>query len=127
MSITQVNVGSPTNLFQYTDTAMGTALDAVKASSTVLFSVFIDNTLNGGAASYVKLFNVASGSVTLGTTAPDEIIYVPAGAKITHQLFTAGVGGKTFATALTAACTTTGGTAGTTAPSSNVAVTFLYQ
>ena len=127
MSITQVNVGSPTNLFQYTDTAMGTSLDAVKASSAVLFSIFIDNSLNGGAASYVKLFNLASGSTTLGTTSPDEIVYVPAGAKITHQFFTGGVAGKTFPTALTAACVTTGGTSGTTAPSSNVAVTFLYQ
>lgn len=127
MAITQVSVGTPSNLFQFTDSAMGSTVDAVKAAAATIYDIFIDNSLNGGAASYVKLFNLAAGSVTLGTTAPDEIIYVPAGAKITIPKFTAGIGGVTFPTALSAACVTTGGTAGVTAPASNVSVSFLYQ
>jgi hypothetical protein len=125
MAITQVNVSTPAVEIIYTDTAIGNALDAIKASSAKLYYVIVDNSANV-AATYVKLFNVASGSVTLGTTAPDEVIYVPASSVITHMLFTGAAPGKTFGTALTAAAVTTGGTAGTTPPSSSVIFTASY-
>jgi hypothetical protein len=127
LAITQVNVGTPPNIIQFNDTAMGSTVDAIKASSAVVFSLLVDNTANGGAASYVKLFNLASGGVTLGTTVPDEVIYVPAGIKMTHFFYTGANPGKTFATALSAACVTAGGTAGVTAPVSSVPVTVNYQ
>lgn len=126
MAITQVTLASPAGLVQFSDTAMGGTADAVKASSALVYSVFVDNSANGGAASYVKLYNTASGSVTVGTTVPDEVIYVPAGAVITAYLFTSTSPGKTFGTALTAACVTAGGTAGVTSPSSSVKVTINY-
>jgi len=126
MSITQVNLSSPAGLIQFTDTVMGSTADAVKASSAVVYSVVVDNSANGAAASYVKLWNAASGGVTVGTTAPDEIVYVPAGAVITQPMFTKAAPGKTFGTALTAACLTTGGTAGVTAPTNPVIVTINY-
>jgi hypothetical protein len=126
MAISQVNLSSPAGMIQFTDTVMGNTADGVKASSAVVYSVFIDNSANGGAASYVKLWNVASGGVTVGTTVPDEVIFVPAGAIITVYLFTKTTPGKTFGTALTAACLTTGGTAGVTAPVSAVIVTINY-
>ena len=126
MAITQIVVASPSAETIFNDTAIGNANDAIKASSAILYYVIIDNSLNV-AASYLKLFNVASGSVTLGTTAPDEIIYVPAASIITHYFFTSAAPGKTFATALTAACVTTGGTAGTTSPSSSVVFTASYE
>jgi hypothetical protein len=90
-----------------------------------VYYVVVDNSLNG-AASYVKLYNLASGSVVVGTTAPDEIIYVPANARITQVYSTSAAPGKTFGTALSAACVTTGGTAGVTSPSSSVVVTVNY-
>jgi len=127
MAISTVNVGSPANESVFNDTAMGNVVDGIKASSAVVFSVLIDNTANGGAASYVKLYNVASGGVTVGTTAPDEVIFVPGGAKVTHVLYTGANPGKTFATALSAACVTTGGTAGVTSPASAVPVTVNFQ
>jgi hypothetical protein len=105
---------------------MGATADAVKASSAIVYSVFVDNSGNGGAAAYVKLWNTASGSVTVGTTPPDEVIYVPSGATIEQLLFTKSAIGKTFGTALTAACVTTGGTAGTTPPTNPVIVTINY-
>jgi hypothetical protein len=105
---------------------MGTTVDAVKATSTTVYQVFIDNTANAGAPSYVKFFNLAQGSVVLGTTVPDEVIYVPAAARITQLLYTSAAPGKIFATALSAACVTTGGTAGTVAPTSSVVVTVNY-
>lgn len=126
MAVTQVTVGSPSNEVIFNDTAMGSAVDAIKASSAKVYAVTIDNSLNGGAASYVKLFNLAAGSVVVGTTAPDEIIYVPSGAVITVPYFTGANPGKTFATALSAVCVTTGGTAGVTAPVSNVSVSVNY-
>lgn len=125
MAITQIDVGTPTNQFIFQDTAMGNAVDGVKASSALLLSAKIDNSANG-AASYVKLFNLASGSVTLGVTAPDEIIYVPASAVVTRSFYTGALVGVTFGTALSAACVTAGGTAGSTSPSGSVVVTLAY-
>ena len=126
MAITQVVVATPAAETIFQDTNIGSSLDAIKASSTLVLWAFVDNSLNGAQAVYVKLFNVAQGSVTLGTTAPDEVIYVPGGQKITHVLYTGSTLGKTFGTALTAACVITGGTAGVTAPSSAVTLTLAY-
>lgn len=126
MSVTQVTVATPSGLNEFSDSAMGSTVDSVKASSCVVYQVLIDNSANAAAASYVKLFNVASGSVTLGTTAPDEIIYCPANSRRTQLLFNNNSPGITFGTALSAACVTAGGTAGVTAPSSSVVVTILY-
>jgi hypothetical protein len=126
MAITQVNVSTPANEILFTDTAMGAVADAIKASSAVVNYLIIDNSANAAAASYVKLYNLAAGSVIVGTTSPDEVIYVPAAAVITQAYFTKAVLGKTFGTALAAACVTTGGTAGTSAPVSSVIVTVSY-
>jgi hypothetical protein len=125
MAITQINVSSPSNEILFTDTAIGNAVDAVKASSAKLFWLTVDNSANA-AASYLKLWNVASGGVTVGTTAPDEIIYVPALSIVTVNYGTSAAPGKTFGTALTASCVTTAGTAGVTSPSSSVIVTISY-
>lgn len=126
MAITTVNVSSPVGETIYTSTAMGNTKEAVKASSALVLWVRVDNSANAGAASYVKLWNVASGSVTVGTTDPDEVIYVPASAIRTSMLFTGAAMGVTFGTALTAACVTTGGTPGTVSPSSSVIVTIAF-
>lgn len=125
MSITQINVSSPSNEILFTDTAITNANDAVKASSAKVFWITLDNSANA-SSSYLKLYNVASGSVTIGTTAPDEIIYVPGLSIVTVNYGTSAAPGKTFGTALTACCVTTGGTAGASAPSSNVVCTISY-
>ena len=125
MSISTVNYATPSTIVAYTSSAMGNTVEGIKASSTRLYSLVIDNSLNN-AATYVKLYNVASGSVVLGTTAPDEIIYVPASAIITVPYYTSANPGKVFGTALSAAAVTAGGTAGTTSPSSACVVTANY-
>jgi hypothetical protein len=119
-------LASPSGLIQFTDTAIGNTADAVKASSAKVYSVFVDNSANGGAASYVKLFNAAAGGVTVGTTVPDEVIFVPGGAIVEKLFFTSSAPGITFGTALAACCVTAGGTAGVTAPSSSVICTLNY-
>lgn len=125
MAISQVNVSSPAGETIFQDSAMGASADGIKSSSAKVYSVTIDNSANA-APSYVKLYNLASGSVTVGTTAPDEIIYVPSNAVVTQVYFTGAAQGKTFGTGLSAACVTTGGTAGSTPPSSSVIVSVTY-
>jgi hypothetical protein len=126
VAITNIILANPAGFSEYTDTVMGATVDAVKGSSTALYQVVIDNSANAGAAAYVKLYNLASGSVTVGTTVPDEVIFVPGGAIVTQPYFTKAAPGKTFATALTAACVTAGGTAGTTPPTNPVIVNIVY-
>lgn len=125
MAITQILVASPSGETIFTDTAMGGTIDPVKASPATVYYVQVDNSLNG-SASYVKLYNLASGSVVVGTTVPDEVIFVPGNAVVTEVFSTSAAPGKAFGTALSAACTTAGGTAGNTSPSSNVKVTIVY-
>jgi hypothetical protein len=125
MAITQVTVASPSAEIIFTDTAIANTADAIKASSALVYYVVVDNTLNG-AASYVKLYNLAGGSVTVGTTVPDMVLMAVANKVNTYVLSTAASPGLTFGTALSAACVTTGGTAGVTSPSSSVVCTIVY-
>ncbi len=121
MATSVVTIDVPAGLTRYKETDLNETKSAVKASAGTMHSIIIDNTANG-AASFVKLYDVASGSVTVGTTAPDWIFKVPASTK---RSITFMDGGIAFATALTAACVTAGGTAGTTGPTSDVDVTIL--
>ncbi len=126
MAISTVNVSTPANELIFQDTAIGSSIDGIKSSSAVVYSVTVDNTANGGQTVYLKLWNIASGSVTLGVSVPDEVILAPAGLVVTAIFKTGAAGGKVFGTALSAACVTTGGTAGVVAPSSSVICSINY-
>jgi hypothetical protein len=125
LAITQITIQTPSNEILFTDTNLGNAVDAVKASSCKILYAVIDNSLNA-ASSYLKMFNLASGSVTLGTTAADTVIFVPASSVVTVPFLTGAAPGVTFGTALSIACVTTGGTGGNTSPSSAVTCTISY-
>ena len=125
MAITQVNVSTPAVEIIFTDTVIGNAADAIKASSAKILYIIADNSQNV-AASYLKIWNTAAGSVTVGTTAPDLVIFLPASSVVTIPFFTGAAQGLTLTTALSAACVTTGGTAGTVSPSSAVVLTISY-
>jgi hypothetical protein len=122
MSTTQITLGYPSGTNLFTETAIGNTALAVKASSTTVYCFDIDNSANG-SASYLKVYNVASGSVTVGTTAPDTIFYVPASTRL-NIIITAG---QVYGTACSICCVTAGGTAGSTAPSSAVIARIVYQ
>ena len=94
-----------------------TAENDVRSGAATVFYVFIDNTANT-AISYFKAWNNAA--PTVGTTAPDMVLPCPASARITYWF--GGEGMATFATALSIACVTTAGTAGTTSPTNDVTV-----
>ena len=121
MTVSQIDLAPPSGAKQYINDDLDGTISAVKASSGTLYGLVIDNSANA-AASYVKLWNTASGSVTVGTTAPDWIFMVPASVKKTFSM----PEGIAFGTALSAACVTTAGTAGTTNPTSNVDVRITY-
>ena len=106
------------------DTDLAGTVLAVKASAAAVYQVEIDNTANTSAASYVKLWDVASGSVTLGSTAPASVLVAPAATKICYT-FPPGFG-LVFGTAVSWACVTTGGTAGTTSPTNDVIVRMSF-
>lgn len=84
-------------------------------TTPILYAAEIDNTGNASEV-FVKFFNAAS--PTLGSSAPDEQVAVPALTKILH-VFNGG-DGLSFPTGCWVGCVTTGGTAGTTSPTNSV-------
>lgn len=101
------------------DTLVAATAVVVKASSAVLHSLQLDNSAVA-AATFLKLYNNAA--PTIGTTAPDAIFMIPANATISVAI----PGGVTFATALSYAAVTTGGTAGVTATTGAFALKLIY-
>lgn len=111
--------------FNYQIAPSTPAKTAVKASAGQLYAIKAMNI--GATPVYIKLFNVASAGVTLGTTACDDQYLVPGN--------TAGAGfvtnvdkGIAYSTAITAAIT--GGIASadnTSITASNVIVTFYFK
>ena len=119
MAITVTNQATPLGAKIVNDTSVGAAaVINVTGASGNLFYVEIDNTANS-AVSYLKVYD--TGSVTVGTTAPDWIFSADASANNKFVIPT----DVSFATALSYCCVTTGGTGGTTAPGSAVAVRFV--
>ena len=110
-------------LHTITPTFGGTTVtaDQISASSTDLAQVEIVNTNNASATVYVKLYNAASGNVTVGTTTPQMVLPCPGGATVTYVVPQE----VTFGTALTVVVVTAGGTAGTTSMASSVTVKLL--
>ena len=121
MAVSIITLEAPTGARQFQDTNSQNVAVAVKASSGTIYTIIIDNTANG-VASFVKLWDLASGSVTVGGTAPDWIVKIPAGVKRTLAI----PEGIAFANALSVATVTAGGTAGTTNPTSAVAVQIVF-
>ena len=81
--------------------SVGATATAIKASAGQLYGYHLFNTT--AAVAYVQIFNVASGSVTLGTTSPTLSIGIPASGGVTVN-FDKGIA---FSTAISFACTTT--------------------
>jgi len=107
---------------QTTETDAKEEAIAVKASSGTLYSVEIDNSQNT-INSFVKIYDIASGSTTVGTNNPDVVLKAPASTKLTYH-FSQGIA---FGTAITLACLNSSGTAGTNGPASDVAVKLVYD
>lgn len=121
MAVTNQTISSlSTSLF--TDSANTSGAIAVKASSATVSYIYADNSANG-APTYLKLWNVAAGSVTVGTTVPDMVILLPASTIVNLPI----PAGLIFGAALSCASTTAGGTAGSSAPSTAITVRIAYS
>ena len=92
----------------------------VTTSSTTIHQITIDNSANSHIT-YLKLYNAATGSVTVGGTNPDILMACAASSTIDYS-FDPGI---TLGTAVTAATVQEAGTSGTTAPGSAVTVVIL--
>jgi hypothetical protein len=73
--------------------------------------------------SFLKFYNLAAASVTVGTDDPYMILKAPASKKVTYH-FDQGVA---LGTAISIACLNSAGTAGTAAPSSSVTAKIVYD
>lgn len=98
-----------------------TADDAVVSGTVYIASLIFDNTANS-AASYLKLWD--NSDPTVGTTAPDFIFKAAASEKLQVTFHK---NKPKFTTALSVACVTAAGTAGTTSPTSAVSVGIITQ
>jgi hypothetical protein len=98
--------------------SIGAVATAVKASAGRLYGWEIFN--NNVGFIYVQFFNLGTGSITLGTTAPFFSLGIPAGSAA-NVFSTIGIG---FSTAISFATTTT--RAGLTGPANPVDVNFWY-
>jgi hypothetical protein len=98
--------------------ANATAKNAVTGTSGTVYMIDIDNTANTSASSYFKIYDAAS--PTIGTTVPDHVFKIPS----SQRRCIAIPEGLDF-TNLSYACTTAGGTTGTTAPTNAVVVRMI--
>lgn len=97
----------------------GTAI-AASATPHTLTGFSFDN-IGNSAASYIQFFDLATGSVTLGTTVPKFVVVVPPGGYVDDPV----IAGVTFATALTVAATIT--RTGASSPANGVAATIYFK
>ena len=126
MAVTITPLGGLTGVFKVIlDTDADDTVEAnVCDGATTIYTVTIDNTANA-AVTYLKFWDLAlSESITLGTTVPDMILFASASATTTYVFKD---GNAFFTTALSYAAVTAGGTAGVTAPTSNVLVTITAE
>ena len=102
-----------------TYTALTNSAQAIKASAGQLGGWYVYNP--NSSAVYVLVYNIASGSVTVGTSTAALVFALPAGAAANLEL----ANGIPFSTAISCAATTTGG--GNTAPGTALEAMFWYK
>lgn len=122
MAITQVGLGYPASTQIYQNTDVDKTKSAIKAAGGVIYMISVDNSANAAEAEFLKLYNVAEGGVTVGTTIPDFVLLIPAAA-VFDVVFPAGM---TFGTAITIAAATTGGTICTADPTAALIARVVY-
>lgn len=92
------------SLTPFFDAAADETAQALKASAGVLKKIWIAN-LDADTL-FLQLFDVAAGSVTVGTTTPDLVIPIPKGDATDYGILSDWINAE-FGTAITYAVTTT--------------------
>ena len=120
MAVTKTVLGAILVDTVYVDTDVaGTVVYATTSSST-LYQIDIDNSLNI-AVSYLKIYD--SADATAGTTSPNYILKAPGSGRISYSI----PEGQPLPTALGYCCTNAPGVAGSTGPTNDVTVRFLFD
>lgn len=117
MSVSVATTPSSLGSYLVQTDALNATKEQVLGSAIRIYKLLVNNSANS-VACYFKAWNLAVGSVTVGTTAPD-FVWPIAASEVSEVLFDTGVA---FGTALTIACVTTGGTGGVTGPTESVSV-----
>ena len=119
MAVSAKTVPVPFAEKQTVDTAASSTVQYAHSGASKLVGFLADNTANG-AKSYIKFYD-ATGSVTVGTTAPIALFMIPAS---TSRMYTL-PGSIAFSTGVAYAVTTAGGTSGNTGPGTALTVRLL--
>ncbi len=94
-------------LLRVVTSPLSTTVTAVETAANNLYAVFVISPVAATQDCYVQMFNTASGSVTLGSTAPIDVIACPAG-KVRVALYVPGDDDNDlYSSALSHAATTT--------------------
>lgn len=93
----------------------------MNVGAAVLWLLSVDNSANAAQKVYFKLWDATA--PTVGTTAPDMVIPCPGGSTVTMAI----PEGLSFATGISCACVTAGGTGGTTNPTNDVVTALVIQ
>lgn len=117
-AIGSVTTELTTGLTTFGNTALSSTKTQVKASAGKLYGWMIHNP--SAATVFIQVWDLASGSITVGTTTPTYVIPIPAGASA--NVF--GERGITHSTAINVAATTTA--TGSTAPATAAVVSLFY-
>ena len=107
-------------LYTATETSSKATVVALDTGGGTLYAVEIDNTA-GSTVAYLHLYEVASGSVVIGSTDEHYTFMAPAGTRTTYAC----PGGHAYTTALTAAFVATPG--GAVGPSTAVTAYVLVN
>lgn len=107
----------------FRSTAVGATAVSVKAEPVTLIGYNIINRDTDDAIA-VKFYNIAAGSVVVGTSAVTDTVYVPAGQTVVLR---DGTKGELFSTALSIAAVKEVADSGTTAPDTLPIIKLYYE
>lgn len=100
--------------------ALSTTVESIKSSAGQLGKMLCYNP--NSSTAYVQIFNIASGSVTLGSSVAVDVVPIPA---TLNGGFTLPLPGEQFSTAISFAATTTA--TGSTAPATALTCSYVYN
>ena len=120
MASFKTSIPSGISSVKWTDTAASSTEVEVSTSSINVQQVRIVNTANATKL-YLKMYNLAAGSLTVGTNSPDVVLPVEASSSVEYAFDPA----IAFGTALCYAVVTVGGTTGTSGPGTAITVEIL--
>lgn len=122
MAVLKQNMDLEASLTLVRDTDADATSEAdMNGGAAVLWLVSVNNTATLVQPVYFKLWDATA--PTVGTTVPDIVIPCPAATTVTMAI----VEGLSFATGISSACVTTGGTGGTTSPTNDVVTAIVIS